>query len=99
MSWTWGLDGLGTFSFRESVKSLAQRFGRQGFEMRLEDFWPTDRICFRFEVEFQRLKPVVVIDAIEEDIVSARFAPTDEIDFLEVIQVCYSKTSLCQLRI
>ena len=98
MSQAWGLYGFGTLRIVERVEPLAESFGGHGVEMRFENLRPTDSICFRFEVKFQSLKAVMMIDAVGEKIVLSRFASTDEIHFVKVMQVGYYKALICQLQ-
>ena len=91
----WGSGTLG-LRLRAPVEYIAEIFGRHGVEMGFEDFRPTGSICLRFEVKFQSLKAVMVIDAVSEEVFLAWFTPTDEIHFVKVMQVGCYKASLCQ---
>ena len=75
------------------VESHAECFRRHGVEVRFEDFGPTAFVCFRLEVKFKSLKAVVMIDTVGEGII-ARFAPTDKIHFVKIMQVGCYKASL-----
>ena len=66
--------------------------------MRFENFGPTRSICFRFKIQFQSLKPIMVIDAIGEEIFLARMELPDEIHFVKVMQVGCYKASRCQVQ-
>ena len=86
----------GTLSLIERIDFLAETLVRHGVEMRLEDFRPTESICFRFEVKFKGLKPFVMVDAVRKEIFLARFAATDAIHFVKIVQVGYCRASVCQ---
>ena len=92
------LGGSGTLGLgRRFVEYVAEIFGGHGVEVRLEDFRPTGSVCLRLEVKFQRLEIVLVIDAVGEEVFLAWFTPTDEVHFVEVMQIGCCKAPLCQL--
>ena len=80
----------------DPVKDVAESLGGHGVEMRFEDFRPACPIRLGFKVEFQGLKSVVMVNAVGEEVLSAWFATTDEIHFIEVVQVGYHKESVFQ---